>query len=91
VAFTWDPKLAELAPGLEPLCAVRSLHGYSYYGMFKPSLAECLAFLPPEAEAAAVALEIVEQPETATDLNAESGALHAGYHVATTVFYRRRA
>ena len=89
VAFTWDPKLAALAPGLEPLCEVRTLHRYGYYGLFKPSLAECLAFLPPSAEAEAVAFEIVDRPGDAADLNAESGALNAGCHVATTVFYRQ--
>lgn len=89
IAFTWDPKPTELAPGLEPICEVRTLHSYGYYGLFKPTLAECLAFLPAEAEAEAVAFEIVDRPGDAADLNAESGALNAGFHVATTVFYRQ--
>ena len=89
VAYTWDPKAANKAPGLKPLCDIITYHTYGYYGFFKPSIAEILAQIPAEHLDKVVAFEIVGSPETADDLNEEHEALNAGYHVATTRLYVR--
>lgn len=86
-AYAWNPKPTSRAPALEAICDQRTYHGYGYYGMFKPSIGEVLAQLP-EANDDIVAFEIIEQPECADDLNRETEALNAGYHVATTRFYK---
>ena len=87
IAFTWDPKLDGRAHRLARLVSVRTLHTYGYYGMFKPSIAECLAQMPEEIADNAVAFEITESPSTAEDLRREQEALDEGFHVAETVFY----
>lgn len=89
IAYTWDPKSADKATGLKPLCDITTYHTYSYHGFFKPSIAEVLAQIPAEHLDKVVAFEIVENPETADDLNREREALNAGYHVATTRLYVR--
>lgn len=89
-AFTWDPKLSirTIKPEkLREVARVTTLHTWGYYGFFKPSIAECLAFMPKDLDADFFC--IVEQPETASDLNAERDAVDAGFHVATTAFYKK--
>lgn len=88
VSYTWNPKPMNRTPKLTPICDVRTYHGYGYYGMFKPSIGEVLAQIPAEHIDRVDAFEIVEQPECADDLNRESEALNAGYHVAKTRLYR---
>lgn len=87
IAYTWDPKPADKAMGLKTLCDITTYHTYSYYGFFKPSIAEVIAQIPEEHLQKVVAFEIVGKPETASDLNREHEALNEGYHVATTRLY----
>ena len=89
VAYTWDPKPAEVAEGLELLADVRTYHSYGAPNMFKPSIAEVLAQIPEEHLSQVVAFEIVKSPHDVHDLNKEREALNAGYHVATTRLYRK--
>ncbi|MCL5006851.1 MAG: hypothetical protein M1153_01775 [Patescibacteria group bacterium] len=88
-AYTWDPKPTSLADGLEPVCDIQTYHSYGYYGIFKPSVAEVLAQIPPELRNAVRAFEIISRPMTVGDLNRNQAALSAGYHVAVTRLYRR--
>lgn len=90
IAYTWDPKSADKAKGLKPLCDITTHHTFGYHGFFKPSIAEVLAQIPAEHLDKVVAFEIVEGPETADDLDREREALNAGYHVATTRLYVRK-
>ena len=88
IAYTWSPVLREKAEGLAPITTVRSLHSFAYYGLFKPSVAEVLAAIPPSLRDKAVAFHL-QGPETADDLGHESEALHAGYQVAYATFYEK--
>jgi hypothetical protein len=63
------------------------LHRYGYHGFFKPSIAEVLCQMPAGLDADF--FEVIG-PETAEDLNNELDALKAGFHVATTIFYKRK-
>ena len=89
IAYTWEPKSADKATCLNPLCDITTYHTYGYYGMFKPSIAEVLAQIPAEHLDKVAAFEIVGSPETVDDLNREHEAVNAGYHVATTRLYVR--
>ena len=89
IAFTWDPTKRRPAFWVAPLADIRTLHTYGYYGFFKPSIAEVLAQIPEEYMDETVAFE-VDGPGNAEDLNSESEALNAGYHVASTRLYRRK-
>jgi len=88
-AFMWSPKPAKKSRGLKPIRDIRTYHTWSYYGFFKPSIAEVIAQIPKELLDRVVAFEIVKWPETADDLNKELKALNAGYHVATTRLYTK--
>ncbi len=89
VAFSWDPIPTEKAMGIMPVRDITTYHSFGYYGNFKPSVAEVLAMIPQELVDEVVAFEIIKSPETADDLNRNSGARDAGYHVATTRLYKR--
>lgn len=88
VAFTWDPKLAGEAPEMPIIGKIRTLHTYGYHGFFKPSIAEVLAQIPEDLLPNVGAFE-TNGPETASDLDREREALHAGFHVAETILYGR--
>ncbi len=87
IAYTWDPKLTKKAVNLKKLRTIKTYHTYGYYGFFKPSVAEVIAQIPKDDLDKVVAFEIIESPDTVDDLNAESAALNAGYHVAKTQLY----
>jgi protoheme ferro-lyase len=88
-AFTWDPKPTIQSENLKELCDITTYHSFSFHGFFKPSIAEVIAAIPDEQISAVVAFEIISSPETPDDLNNESEALNAGYHVARTRLYTR--
>jgi len=83
----FEPKLLPLVPGLRERARVRTYHTHSFYGFFKPTIAEVLAQVPRHLLTIVQAFEVVDGPQTADDLNRERAAAEAGYHVATTVFY----
>jgi hypothetical protein len=89
VAYTWSPKIKFPAFFMKPLKDITTFHGFGYHGFFKPSIAEVLAQIPADLVDKVVAFEIIESPETVDDLNRESEALNAGYHVAVTRLYTR--
>jgi hypothetical protein len=86
-AFPWDPKFIESPGGLVEVARATTLHRYGYHGFFKPSIAEVLCQMPEGLDADF--FEVVG-PEMADDLNKELPALNAGFHVATTIFYKRK-
>lgn len=85
-SYTWDPQYDESrkVPVMKPMADITTFHGYGYYGMFKPSIAEVLAQIPDVLAQRVVAFEIIGRPESAADLNDHPDALNDGYHVATT-------
>lgn len=87
VSYTWEPKLADPTPPLLALGDITTYHQYSYYGFFKPSVAEVLACIPKDMLPKVKAFEIVRSPETADDFKLDRAAFNAGYHVATTRLY----
>ena len=86
-AYTWEPKKAGKANGLVPLQDVKTYHTWTYYGFFKPTIAECLAQIPDEIFDQVVAFEIIRGPESADDFNEDKEAFNAGHHVAVTRYY----
>ena len=89
VSYVWDPTSIGSVTGLKPLCDITTYHTFGYYGLFKPSVAEVLAQIPEDKLNQVVAFEIVNQPRTSSDLNAQIDAINAGFHRATTRLYCR--
>ena len=89
VAYTWDPRPTKEATGLKAVADIRTYHVYGYYGLFKPSVAEVIAQIPANLLPTVVAFEIIQNPETASDLNKEKQALDDGFHVAKTRLYAK--
>jgi hypothetical protein len=88
-AFTWDPEADRLADTFTTICDIQTYHSWSYYGFFKPSIAEVLTNIPEEFLEQVVAFEIVSQPETAYDFGGENQeAFDDSFHVATTRLYK---
>ncbi len=90
VAYTWAPRPLFWAWRLKPLCDITTYHSWSYYGFFKPSVAEVLSQIPAEHLDRVVAFEIVGRPVWAEDMTKDKEskvAFDAGYHVATTRLY----
>ena len=90
IAFTWSPKLRNEATDLEPITTITTLHSWAFYGFFKPSIAEVMAFLPDNAVEIGIVAFSVDGPETVDDLGKHQDALEAGFHVAETTLYRRK-
>lgn len=91
IAYTWEPKFGGKAEGIDPLATIRTLHTWSYYGFFKPSIAEvcsAIAKLPREVQDKIVGFHLTG-PFGADDLNHEREAVNAGYHVAYATLYQR--
>ena len=54
IAFTWDPKTVGCTmTRLAEVGKITTYHNWAYYGFFKPSIAEVLAFVTPELVAKA--------------------------------------
>lgn len=89
-AYTWDPKFKdEVLPELKVLQTIRTYHGYGYYGLFKPSIAEVLAQIPGNLIHRVYGFEIVQSPQTAEDLNKHIEYVREGFHLAITVLYEK--
>ena len=86
-AFLWDPVFKERSGVVMELGRVRTLHSYGAPSLFKPSIAEVLAQIPPELAAKVKAFEVLG-PDTADGMNGHWDELNAGFHVAETILYR---
>lgn len=76
----------EVLEGRDFVC----LHGYGYYGFFKPSVGEVLSQIKEYDIPLVKAFEIIESPETASDFHKDSFtsiAFDNGYHVSTVRLY----
>lgn len=69
---------------LKILTHVKMLHGYGYYGFFKPSIAEILSQIPKEYIEDTVAFEIIDTYPMSGD------AFDDGYHTSSVRLYVRR-
>jgi len=90
VAFTWEVKRGPEAKHLTAVKDIRTFHSWSYYGFFKPSVAECIARIPEDLLDKVNAFEIVQAPQTAADFHTDeevSQAFNASFHTATTRLY----
>ncbi len=86
-AFLWDPVFEERSGVVMEIGRVKTLHSYGAPSLFKPSIAEVLAQIPPELAAKVKAFEVLG-PGTANDLNDHWDELNAGFHVAETILYQ---
>jgi hypothetical protein len=84
LSYLWDVKYEEEAKGLFEFATITTLHTYGYYGMFKPSVAEVIAQIPPDYRDRVVAFEITTRPLCADDLNKQKKAVNEGFHMAVT-------
>ena len=66
------------------------LHGYGYYGLFKPSIHEVLAQLPEKSIKEADYFEIIESPVTREDVFKYTDVLNAGYHATVVRTYKKK-
>lgn len=86
-SFIWDPTYEEgKVPELRELRRIKTYHTFAYYGLFKPTIAECLAQIPPGLVNDVVAFSIGNDlPNFNSDEARE--AFRNGYHLATTILY----
>lgn len=87
-AFSWKPTLDVPAGPLTALRRVGTMHSFSFYGFFKPSVAEVLAQIPEDLIEQAIAFHTVG-PRDAEELNQQMEHINAGFHLAQTTFFRR--
>ena len=76
----------EFLEGREFVC----LHGYGYYGFFKPSIGEVLSQIKEHDVPLIKAFEIIETPQTSVDFHKDSFtsiAFDNGYHVSIVRLY----
>lgn len=65
-------------------------HEYGYYGLFKPSINEVLSQLPEKSIEEANYFEIIESPETRSDVFRYKDVLNAGFHASVVRTYKRK-
>lgn len=82
-SFTWDLVLTMPAEPVKVIGSSPTFHTYGAPSLFKPSVAEVLAQIPPEWEERVVAFEMTHR-----DLDSRY-VLAEGYHVASVIFYSR--
>lgn len=71
----------------------KCLHGYGYYGLFKPSVGEVLSQVNAKDIPIVKAFEIIEKPTTENMLHKdsfESRAFKEGYHVLIVRLYKEK-
>lgn len=97
-AYTWDPKIESRlrSEDLVLLESSRVFISWSYYGFFKPTIAECLAQMPSalEEEGDCRFFEIVKAPQDAADFRSDEEtalAFDAGFHTCEVAYYQQVA
>lgn len=89
VVFLWAPRLTQKALDLTQLAVIETYHTYGYHGSFNPGISEVLAQIPEKYLTNTVAFEVTG-PKKSEDLNRQMELRNAGYHLATTVLYKKR-
>lgn len=93
VAYTWLNETTDYAEKvdfskLSVLEDVKMLHGWGYYGYFKPSVGEVIRQIPKEYLEKVVAFEIIE---CAIAMNSTfKDELNAGFHVSIVRLYQAK-
>ena len=73
---------------LEPVEDFLCLHTWSYYGFFKPSIAEVLSQAPIDTIRYADVFEIIEQPETRADIFRYPEVIKNDFHLSKVRSYK---
>ena len=73
---------------LEPVEDFLCLHTWSYYGFFKPSIAEVLSQAPIDTIRYADVFEIIEQPKTRADIFRYPEVVNNDYHLSKVRSYK---
>lgn len=94
-AYTWFNDPEDYAEDvdfskLSFLADVKMLHGYGYYGLFKPSVGEVIRQIPEDMLEKAVAFEIIYSPVTAADFEQFRTEFDAGFHVSIVRLYKNK-
>jgi hypothetical protein len=87
ISFMWNPIRSYRAGPLRQLADVRMFHSFGAPSLFKPTIAEVIAQIPERYSAVTCAFEVIRHPQNAADLNLESEALNAGFHVSIVRLY----
>lgn len=88
-SFPWDAKVTKPATDLVEVARIWTLHPWSYYGFFKPTVAEVIVQIPPDL-LSKVDFFLVRGPEEAIDLAAaKQYVFDKDVHVAQTILYKR--
>ena len=66
------------------------LHGFGYYGFFKPSVGEILSQIPEGLENEASLFEIIEEPKTREDIFRYPEIVNNGYHLSRVRAYKKK-
>lgn len=70
------------ARGLRAMVDIETYHSFGYYGLFKPTIAEVVACIPPRYLESTVAFQMLEYPRDAEDLNMQWSGISLGVHTA---------
>lgn len=91
-SYIWtikEDKTEEINPSsLEMVEDFPCLHAYNERGIFKPSVAEILAQIPIESIREADVFEIIEKPETWSDIVRYPEVTGSGYHLSKVRSYK---
>lgn len=87
IAFTWCPIPTVEANDLEVVRTIPTLHTFAAPVFFKPTIAEVMAQLPEDLDG--VVAFSTQGPADADEM--DDDAYRAGFHLATTTLYRRKA
>lgn len=86
-SYPWVAKTTVPADLVE-VAKIWTLHGYGYYGFFKPSVAEVIVQIPPDL-LSKTDFFLVRGPKDVNDLNATKAyVFDNGKHVAQTILYQ---
>lgn len=72
---------------LQSIAKVEMLHKYSYYGLFKPSIAEVLSQIPEEYVDKTVAFKIIDRPMSSSDFGKHQKTFNDGFHTSIVELY----
>ena len=88
-SILWDPShTSKVTKPLTPLYKTLTLHTFAYRGLFKPTVAEVMAFAPDDLDGL-VAFSLVGQQDVA-GLRANKRATEAGFHVSEVTWYTQQ-
>jgi len=87
-AYTWEPKITKEYLDLQEITRIKTHHYCSYYGFFKPSIAEVLSQIPEKLIEEIDAFEIIQDTNSGNDTEIKIFKKGNG-HLATTILYKK--